>query len=93
MTRDLCRRARRAASCSVDDGMQERGGKKEGKLIFPRQKVCLFLQQLALCAQEELTDLVEVVYAPLPRPGIDEEALDFEGGGVGVGGFSTLITR
>ncbi|KAL1724661.1 hypothetical protein EV714DRAFT_278394 [Schizophyllum commune] len=33
----------------------------------------------------------EVVYVPLPRPGIDEEALDFEGGGVG--GFSTLITR
>ncbi|KAL1725562.1 hypothetical protein EV714DRAFT_277407 [Schizophyllum commune] len=38
-------------------------------------------------------DLVEAVYAPLPRPGIDKEALDFEGGGVGVGGFPILITR
>ncbi|KAL1670988.1 hypothetical protein EV122DRAFT_285465 [Schizophyllum commune] len=51
----------------------KRGGKKEGKRIFPSSK--------------------EAVYAPLPRPGIDEEALDFEGGGVGVGGFSTLINR
>ncbi|KAI3998419.1 hypothetical protein K525DRAFT_275200 [Schizophyllum commune Loenen D] len=35
----------------------------------------------------------EAVYAPLPRPGIDGEVLDFEGGGVGVGGFPTLISR
>ncbi|KAI5822169.1 hypothetical protein K523DRAFT_3172 [Schizophyllum commune Tattone D] len=73
MMRDLRRRARRAASSSVDDGMQDRGGKKEGERIFPSSK--------------------EAVYAPLPRPGIDGEVLDFEGGGVGVGGFPTLISR
>ena len=61
-------------------------GQRGGEAHFPLVEGYVFLSDYyVLCVQKELTGLIDVVYTLLPRLDINEEVLDFEGGGVGVG--------
>ena len=67
-------------------------GQRGGEAHFPLVEGYVFLSDYhVLCVQKEPTGLIDAVYALLPRPDINAEVLDFEGGGVG--GFSSHISR